>query len=311
MLNEFTGDARTNDAVGAARAHSGNPEGPAVIGTHHLLVGLASAKSGARERLEAAGLTRTVLVTLLRTGFSARSEGAAVPVRFPEIGKTEQVSEAAAAALERYLADGRPEPETLLAAVLGDADSLAVQMVRECGVDVDLRPARVPARLEAVRDHLIGRTKYRNPGLRNLSLAIAVATRPNWARTPVLWAKLEAERTAARPRTDDLLVALLTTYEVARAYPHLLAEAEAGEYDGARALAGAGLDAGTLVEAARTRDLGSDAVEVKTLLKYGRNWPSGTAELLSRLLAHEDNRSVRLLRALGVDVSTLASATRR
>ncbi|WP_305783893.1 Clp protease N-terminal domain-containing protein [Symbioplanes lichenis] len=307
MLTEFTGDNRTNDVVGAARAHSG---GTGVIGTHHLLIGLAIAKSGARERLEAAGLTRTVLVTQLRSGFSELPEGDAVPVRFPEIGRTEQVSRAAVAALELSLS-GEPEPGTLLTALLRDEDSLAVRMIRACGVDVDLRPVQVPARLEAARDHLIGRTKYRNPGLRNLSLAIAVAMRPNWAKTPVLWAKLEAERTTREPRTDDLLVALLGVHEVAQAYPHLLAEADAGQYDGAQALAGAGFDAATLADAAAARDLGSDAVEVKTLLKYGRNWPADTAELLRRLLAHEDNRAVRLLRALDVDVPTLASATRR
>jgi hypothetical protein len=307
MLNEFTGDARTNEVVGVARAHSGDTH---VIGTHHLLMGLAVAKSGARERLEAAGLTRTVLATVLRTRFLTSREGDAVPVSFPEIGKIEQVSGAAVAALERYLA-GERRPETLLAALLRDEDSLAVQMVRACGVDVDLRPVEVPARLEAVRDHLLGRTKYRNPGLRNLSLAIAVAARPNYALHPVMWVKLEAERTAAEPRTDDVLVALLATYEVAQAYPHLLAGADPGLHDGARVLADAGLDSGTLASAAAERELGTDAVKVKTLLRYGRSWPAGTAELLARLLAHDDTRAVRLLRSLGADVPTLASATNR
>ncbi len=322
MIDEFTGDDRTNNAVGAARAHSGDPGGAEVIGTHHLLIGLSTGRSGARDLLEGAELTHTVLVTVLRSRRElwARDEGAPAPVRFPDIGKTEQVSGAAIAALERYLAGGRQEPESLLAAVLHDEDALAATVVRECGADLSLLrravvdpsvlrvPDRVPAGLAAMRDRLLGRTKYGFPGLRNLSLAIAVASRPNWAQTPVMWIKLEADERARQrggARTDDLLVALLAAYEVASAYPHLLAEAAPGQYDGARALAEAGLRAEELASASATLDLGADAVGPRTLLKPGRSWPADTSALLERLLAHDDNRSVRLLRELGADLRAL------
>jgi hypothetical protein len=320
MPAEFTGDPHTNEALGHARANSGNPGGPAEIGTQHLLIGLVLGRGSARELLQSAELTRTVLATVMRTRaeLPAIPEGTPGEVSFPEIGKTELVSGAAIAALDRYLAAERHEPETLLAEILRDDESRASRIVRESGADPDLlrrcaetRQAldpreKLPRELHALRDKLIGRTKYRNPGLRNLPLSIVVASRPNWAQTPTTWIKMEAEEAArqrgAKPRTDDLLVALLATHETAAAYPHLLHDVDPALYDGGRALAAAGLDAGKLASAAASLELGTDAADATRLLKPGKDWPDGTAELLRRLLAHDGNRAARLLRELGADV---------
>jgi hypothetical protein len=81
----------------------------------------------------------------------------------------------------------------------------------------------------------------------------------------------------------------------------------ADKYNGSRALAGTGFDHRRLAAAADAYELGTDGVSPKAVLRRGDDqWPQDTAELLNRLLAHDDTRAARLLQKLGVDMRELA-----
>ncbi|QJT06261.1 hypothetical protein G9272_43060 [Streptomyces asoensis] len=194
-------------------------------------------------------------------------------------------------------------PADLLAALLGDPSCGAVGYLNECGVDViTLRQAvrsgqppaqedTVPPELHSTRDALVGRRRYKPRGLGQFWTTLLVRTTPfNAATHPVLWARLEAGELAGqhggKVRTDDVLLGMLRTYAVARAYPHLTKDAK-GDYDGGRSLAEVGVEH----EQVRAVMANTDA--------------GGTSELLDRLLSEPGNRSVRLLAALGVDPADL------
>ncbi|WP_067498896.1 Clp protease N-terminal domain-containing protein [Actinoplanes sp. TFC3] len=318
MATHFTGDDRFRMAYAFAHGLAEDE-----VGSEHLLAGLVSAVPAIERLFDAFDLTTTVLHAVIRDR-KDRWEGPdglgpAGGGGIDDGGKPAPFSGAAKTALERCAPVA--SSEVVLLAILADEHSHAVTVLRDCGVVLDdlrepLRTARQPERvdpaapdLRTTRDMLIGRQRYRGRGLRNLVLSFIVRVRINYAATPVLWASLEAgeiaKRRGAAPRTDDLLIALLATYEVAMAYPHLTRSVP-GQYAGSRALAATGLDHRRLRQAAATHDLGTDAVAPKQLFKPGDTWPRDTAEMLRRLLTHPGNRSVRLLDILGVNAGELA-----
>jgi hypothetical protein len=261
------------------------------IGTEHLLAGTLSAGAGVRRVLDAYDITPTVLHAVLRHRAARSVE--------PDDGP---------AAIDRaLLAHGEPSAEQVLAAVLDDPLSHAGELLRDCGADVGavreallsgrapVRAERLPADLRAVRDRMIGRARYRGRGLRDYLLSAVVRVRINYAEVPVLWASLEADLIAkARggpKRTDDVLRAMLMTYEVACAYPHLLGPANE-RYEGVRALVEVGVDWRRLAGWDGGDD---DQVPVKELLKPGSDWPEDTSALLGVLVSHPGNRAGRLL----------------
>ena len=320
MPLEFAGDRQTTRAIDWARAVH---ETGAETGTDHLLAGLVFTESVARDVLDAFDITRTVVVAVLTGRAEGRDAADGVDRVDTEVTvESCTLTGGANAALVRYLEQPEPRgPETLLGAILRDDRSHAAILLRDCGVDVDEvrravrageRPRvsdRVAPELRATRDLLVGRARYPGAGLRNLSLTLAVRLRPNYGTQPTIWATLEADRLArrrgGRTRTDDVLVAMLATYRVATAYPHLLRTVPE-LYEGVRALVAAGIDPEDAARAAESFELGRDAVPPKSLIRYGEHFPKDTAALLRLLAAHDDNRSARLLRALGVDPKQFA-----
>ncbi|MFF4483538.1 hypothetical protein ACWDHW_35070 [Streptomyces melanosporofaciens] len=86
--------------------------------------------------------------------------------------------------------------------------------------------------------------------------------RPNYAQAPVVWAGLETiaqakQRGRHDPGTDNLLLAVLATYEDAQQYPHLARPAGDG-YNGGRLLAEAGVRYHDAHHLAQHTDLGLD-----------------------------------------------------
>ncbi|WP_433789255.1 Clp protease N-terminal domain-containing protein [Actinoplanes sp. CA-252034] len=261
------------------------------IGTEHLLAGTLRAGAGVRRVLDAHDVTPTVLHAVLRA----------------QAGRWATPDDASAAVDRARLAYGEPSAEQLLLVLLEDPQSHAGELLRECGADVDAvrealmsgrAPARVermPAELVAVRDRLIGRSRYRGRGVRNYLRSAMGRKRVNYAEVPVLWASLEADLIAkARggpKRTDDVLRAMLMTYEVACAYPHLLGPAHE-RYEGVRALVEIGVD---WRHVARWDSGDEDRLPVKELLKPGADWPEDTSALLGVLVSHPGSRAGRLL----------------
>lgn len=261
------------------------------IGTGHLLAGALRAGAGVRRVLDAYDITPTVLHAVLRA----------------QAGRWPAPDDGPAAVDRARLAHGEPSAEQLLAVLLEDPQSHAGELLRECGADVETvreallsgrapaRAERVPADLVAVRDRLIGRSRFRGRGVRDYLLTAIVRVRINYAEAPVLWASLEADLIAkARggpKRTDDVLRAMLMTYEVVCAYPHLLGPAHE-RYEGVRALVEVGVD---WRHVARWRDREEDEIPVKELLKPGADWPEDTSALLGVLVSHPGNRAGRLL----------------
>ncbi len=301
--------------------------------TDDLLVGTTSGPAAAI--FDAAELTPTVARTVSRhqrgtwSSTDAGGIGPAGPTELlmAEDGKPAHFTPAAAEAMRRAAAaaaaHGRPtcSPLDIARALLDDPDNRAVEMLIFCGIDIPAlrqalqsgQPAAAPDRLDrdllGMRDILLGRAKYPKPsGWRNWMLALAVTSRLNYAEHPVVWIRMEAHEHArragrARPATDDVLLAALATHQVARAYPHLSQPAK-DRYDGAQALANAGLRYRTAYDLARVTDLGTDP---KSLKGYVASMPKDTTTLL-RLILEGDNRATRLLTALGVNPARLPLA---
>lgn len=264
------------------------------VGTEHLLGGTLC-DPRVRRVLDAYDLTTVALHAVLRHRAGRRD-----------------TPDGAQEAIDRCVAERTdPEPADLLSAILADPDSHAVAVLRDCDVDADavrralrtgqvpVRQDRLPADLRPVRDRMIGRDRYRGSGLRDYVLSAIVRVRINWAESPVLWAQLEADVIAkargGRKQTDDVLLAMLTTYEVASAYPHLVGDA-GPRYDGVRGLVAAGLDRHRV---AAWDGAGRDQVPMKARLK-GADAPPDTAALLRVLVGHPGNRAARLLDSEGI-----------
>ncbi|GLY29921.1 Clp protease N-terminal domain-containing protein [Kineosporia sp. NBRC 101731] len=287
------------------------------VGTHHLLRGMMH-RQPVRDALDAYDITEQVLRGLVQqeadeTGDVGRMLAVTV--------EPTQFSSAAAAALDRAQdsasVTGRADrsPVDVLLAMLGDSQCRATGILAECGADIAelrdaLREGRVPARherlpasLHRTRDALIGRVRYEPQGrgvvrwLRKVVLSLADQ---NLAANPVLWVRLEAAELARekgrRLSSDDVLLALLTTHQVALAYPHLVGGGQ-HRYGGGQALAAAGLDHDHVRDTMAVTDLGRDALPPPA--SFG-DWPQDTRQVLERLVCVEGNRSARLLSALGV-----------
>ncbi|GIE76600.1 hypothetical protein Aph02nite_25500 [Actinoplanes philippinensis] len=311
MALEFSPTIRTASALDFAAAFHD------VISTAHLLAGLVTAAPAVARILDVFDVTPTVAVHVVREDDKEwdGTDGAARPDAELVLPKALNLTDGARAALlhaARLAPDQECRPETLLQAILDDDQARAAAILRACGIDPatvrrvaaggDL-PARtdpVSADLRPVRDRMIGRDRFRGNGLRAFLFQKIFKNPYPYAAAPTLWISLESEQIARQRggarRTDDVLIAMLATYRVAAAYPHLTRNNEQG-YDGSRALAEAGLDHRRLAEAATTLDLGDDAVSAKALLTRD-DWPRTTTDLLARLTANDDTRSARLLKAL-------------
>jgi hypothetical protein len=292
-----------------------------VIGTHHLLLSMVLRSPRIKELLDACDVTLMVVVEMVKRRDEA-SEPGAVGRLLSDSVKPVQFSSAAAAALDRAQAQpsvsgenaAERSPADVLLAVLGDSRNRASGILTECGVDLEqvraalcegTIPARVdplPADLRRTRDALLARTRYRAQGrgigvrLRNLLLGYAFV---NYIAQPVLWVRLEADELARqdghRMRTDDVLLALLTTHEVALAYPHLMRPEAQPKDNAGPALLAAGLDRDRIAAARASDELGADAVPLPGPI---RDWPQDTGQILRRLLCAEGTRSARLLAKL-------------
>ncbi|GAA3594279.1 hypothetical protein GCM10022223_06640 [Kineosporia mesophila] len=321
---DYPADQELRRALSQGYALGGGMNG---VGTQHLLAGLASRKR-IKEFLAAYDLT---LWHVRRAAWSDDAEPEAGRHRMPELeslaGRAVYVSDAARAALERCReqasVNGKVTPVDLLLTLLADRECRAVQVLTELAVDVEeleagLRRGEVPERddpmpppLRPTRDALAGHRRYVPRDLGKFWLSQLVKVLPqNFSGQAVLWVRLEAgdiaeRRDGGRARTDDVLLALLTTYTVAQAYPQLMRNSTE-TFEGARALVAAGLDHDRVRTAMANSSLGDDVVPPRRLL--GRDWPGDTAELLERLISEPGNRSVRLVEALGVDPGRLRAS---
>jgi hypothetical protein len=293
------------------------------VGTEHLLHGLVRAVPKVAHLLDAFDVTPLVVQSVLkdRAGRWGGPEGGPRDqnrdsVVIAEGGTPAPFSAAARAALVRAQErECPPGSAHLLAAILDDPESRAITMLRDCAVDVEqvrmaLQTGQTPERAERVepelrlmRDRLIGRERYRGRGLHNILMSFIVRVRINYARTPVLWASLEADEIArgrgGATRTDDILVAMLRAYAVAKAYPHLW-RAVPEQYVGVRNLVEGGLDYRSAAKTAAESDLGEDAVPPRSLLKRGEQWPKDTTSLLRLLRGCSGNRSAQVLEKQGI-----------
>ncbi|GAA0242289.1 hypothetical protein [Cryptosporangium japonicum] len=291
------------------------------ISTAHLLKGLTW--HGADEPLAAVEMTTLVLEALFRAHEAAGpgpDDSPATPEHTYRLaGRELPLTPAARAALDRTVAaaGARPTPVDLLAHLLEDEASQAVEVLRLGQVDVPaLRTAvaagrtpdfvdRVAEPLRPTRDVLIGRTQYGGGGLLGrLKSGLNKVVKMNLARVPVYWARSEADaqahrRGSKRARTDDVILAILATHEVAQRYPFLVQDA-ADKYGGGAVLAEAGVTYASALAAASSADLGTDAHTIDALAPKGPAFPPDTADLLTRLIRTPDTRAARLLDVLGV-----------
>jgi hypothetical protein len=308
MAVTFTGDDRFPAVLGIARAAARDE-----LGTVHLLAGMAGAAPDITALLGAFDITPTVIRAVLLD--RVIGDGPAPPVAAIIRGHASlPLTAGARAALVRCAAyhPGVRSSRQLLDTILDDPGAGAVTLLRLCGADITavrraLRtgelPARVerlPARLWPVRDRLIGRERHRGRRLRALLMSVIARVDTDYAAAPVLWATMEADEIAnhhGRPTcTDDILLAMVSTFEVAEAYPHLAGSATE-LYDGTRTLLD-GLDR-DLLAATIAAESGDDAVPLRSLVKAGPGGPRDTAALLRALTAHPGTRAARVLRSLG------------
>ncbi|MFC4063345.1 Clp protease N-terminal domain-containing protein [Actinoplanes subglobosus] len=305
MAVTFTGDDRFPAVLGIARAAARDE-----LGTVHLLAGMAGAAPDIAALLGVFDITPAVIRTVLRD--RVIGDGPAPPVAAIVRGHaTLPLTAGVRAALVRCAAyhPGARSSRQLLDTILDDPGAGAVTLLRLCGADIaavrralrtgqaPARTERLPAPLWPVRDRLIGRQQYRGRGLRDLLRSVLTRADAGHGADPAVWASLEADETARRDgratRTDDVLLAMVTTFEVAEAYPHLAGATD--RYDGTRALL-AQVDAGELA-AAIAAGTGEDAVPLRNLLRTGGQ--RDTAALLRAITAHPETRASRALRALG------------
>ncbi len=290
----------------------------AVVGTQQLLKALALVPE-IEAALDAYDVTAGVLARMIQ---DERPETGRVPRMLNGTLEPANLSTAAAAAMDRCrvqpaLAGGEQRSSLdVFLAILGDSQCRAFGILLDCGVDVEelrtalregrlpLRPDPLPVDLHRTRDTLLGRRRYRpqTRGVLGWMQRFALrAAGTDFAVQPVLWVRLEADE-LARARgsrkicSDDVLLALLTTHEVALAYPHLARPARP-KYRGGQALLAAGVDQARVRAALQSAELGRDVVPMPTALG---DWPQDTGQILERLVCVEGNRGARLLQALGV-----------
>ena len=323
MAEQFTVGKRLTSSLHRVRGMSGGP-----IGTAALLWSIAGDKDVA-PLLDAFDISARVIFAVVRTpgrtlaepgtgaAWDPDTDGKPSPealAEYPSVRDevTDHVLPLSAAAADA-LRDGAEDSRlTLLAALLADPGTDASAVIRDCGSDpAQVRaaalaghaprlPDRLPPALRPARDALLGRYRYRGRGFQDKLLFSVLARQINHADQPVLWARLEADERAReqrRPtRTDDLLLALVSTHEVLLAYPHL-AVTGADLRTGGAALLAQGIDHRRVREVAL--DDRPDEIPAADLVRPGPDYPATTGVLLERLAAHHGNRSTRILSALG------------
>ncbi|MFI5841539.1 Clp protease N-terminal domain-containing protein [Catenuloplanes sp. NPDC051500] len=321
MADEVAVGDRLSTTLARARGLAGG----GAIGTGHLLYSAAHDKeTGAL--LDAFEVTPIVVRTVLAMpGRVAAEPGAELVVSadtepverdfegFPAARDVYDhvypISTAAYAALSAVTNDSRM---ALLAALLSDPTAEAPAILRDAGVDpaevrraagtgtVPERADRLDPELRPARDALLCRVRYRGRGLRDRLLFSVFAREINHAAHPVMWVRVEADRLAREQnratRTDDVLLAMLITHEVAAAYPHLTA-AFRENFGGGAALHARNIDH-RRVRAAALAETGRDEVPPGRILVPGPDWTDDTRVLLDRLAAHPGNRSSHIVAAL-------------
>jgi hypothetical protein len=327
MSEVFPGD-RDVKVIFAAAFLKGGPGQS--VGTDHLLAALVDHDASAGV-LYAMELTPTVVRAVVRdhgTELASADEGidsdGPAELLMTEGGNPTRFTPAAAEAMRRAVgvahAEGRAQcsPADILVALSDDPTSRAVELLTWCGVEVPVLrralrtgepptfPDRVDAELRRPRDAMLGRIKYRTHGWRQWATSLFSRARPNYAQAPVVWVEFETiaqakQRGRRDPGTDDLLLAVLATYEVAQRYPHLARPAGDG-YNGGRLLAEADVRYHDAYRLAQHTDLGLDP---HPLRRYVPTLPDDTAALLRSVLTGPPNRATRLLTTAGVDVSRL------
>ncbi len=258
-------------------------ESSAATGSDHLLTALVLHSEPVKELLDAFDVTPTVAAHVFRQGVPTRHTAPDVPF------------------------DSSATDLALLAALIHDDRSHAASLLAECGVDaaevraaivsghLPRRPDPIKPALRECRDRLLGRRAF--PGFRFRAFGI-IPIKFNYAPAPLMWARWEADLIAKgqwrRTRTDDVLVTMLGTFEVAAAYPHLIGP-DPEVYAGTRRLLSAGLDHDQASALSAAADLGTDAIRPSRLLSNPNREPRHTTHLLDMLHRNADTRSARLL----------------
>ena len=155
----------TSTALGAIRLAQENAAqlGHSYVGSEHLLLGLASQEySPAANALRRAGADSQKL----RLGIAQRV-GIGVPARSLHQGLTPRCCQAIRGAVgeSRRLGQQAVNSEHLLLGLLGERESSACQLLKECGVDLETLKGAVTASLGG--EELPGRTRSREPEVRS------------------------------------------------------------------------------------------------------------------------------------------------
>jgi hypothetical protein len=295
------------------------------VGTEHLLLGLLPRAVTGRVLGEFEVTAVPVVEVVRQAAWTAPDEAAPGDDTRPlgdlewsaaKRAKPMNYTGAARAALHRAIASAaaaeRAEfgPEDLLDALLA-APNRASEALRRIGVDprrvrerlaggpAPERPAIAPE-LEPTRDAVLGVAPYHVRGFAvRMAYSTLRATYANLARTPVPWAKMDAEDQARRLGhrtvcTAHLVLALLAMHEVTRDLPHLVTDV-ADRYAGVRALVGTGATYTAARAVLAAEPPGRDPRRYRSYVD-GR---SDTTQVV-RAILDGDTSASRLLVALGV-----------
>ncbi|GLF97148.1 Clp protease N-terminal domain-containing protein [Streptomyces yaizuensis] len=320
------------------------PDACDIIGTESLLAAVAGAGGPAGKALDGSGATKAAQLAVIRervehdhdcgavceSGWRSGDDRDASVDSAEALGDEDghpgrRLSGAAARAFTAAAESARREKraaytaEDLLRALLSDDGNRAVETLRTCGIT----PERVRARLDGgepgpdgggldaalwpTRDALLGRPLPRTRFWRRLM--VGLAQEGNLATLPVLWATWDSREQARAlgqtEGTEHIVLALLATYEVVLAHPHMAREGGADperRFAGGARLAQQGIDYATVRRAlADGPDLGREERDADHYLDAAEaDDDHGTGRLLEALL-RDDTRGRRLLESLSDD----------